>query len=186
MFNGLRHWIGAGAVTLVLGLATSADAQILERKHEPYYQYMLPISRAFGIEMLDARLRVAEAYTTALNNDLKQQLANMATKDLGRFYGTLQQKNAALATELKTAVDAVVKAINDGQSASALAARAAAGGACLRRRDRPGPAQQFAVQGRSDGFAIGRRGWRFRGFRGSGEVPQPPAVSGRLGRLGTR
>ena len=124
MFNGLRHWIGAGAVTLVLGLATSADAQILERKHEPYYQYMLPISRAFGIEMLDARLRVAEAYTTALNNDLKQQLANMATKDLGRFYGTLQQKNAALATELKTAVDAVVKAINDGQSASALAARA--------------------------------------------------------------
>jgi hypothetical protein len=120
----LKRWAVAGTVAATLAVAPLAGGQILERKHEPYYQHMLPISQAFGIEMLDARLRVAEAYTTAINNDLKQTLALMATKDLGRFYGTLQQKNAALATELKTAVDAVVKAVNDGQPAAVLAARA--------------------------------------------------------------
>jgi hypothetical protein len=124
-FAHLKRWIGAAALVVAAAVGPAAVSQeILTKKYEPYYEHMLPISQAFGIEMLDARLRVAEAYTTPINNDLKQQLANMATKDLGRFYGTLQQKNAALATELKTAVDAVVKAINDGQPAAALAARA--------------------------------------------------------------
>ncbi len=120
----VKHWLAAGAMAVTLVAGSAALSQRAAHKFEPYYEHMLPISQAFGIEMLDARLRVVEAYTTPINADLKQQLANMATKDLGRFYGTLQQKNAALATELKTAVDAVTKAVNDGQPASALAARA--------------------------------------------------------------
>ena len=123
-FQNVKRWLAAGATVLTLVAASSAFSQRAAHKFEPYYETMLPISQAFGIEMLDARLRVAEAYTTPINADLKVQLGNMATKDLGRFYGTLQQKNAALATELKTAVDAVVRAINDGQPAAALAARA--------------------------------------------------------------
>lgn len=123
-FQNAKRWLAAGATVVTLLAASSAFSQRAAHKFEPYYETMLPISQAFGIEMLDARLRVAEAYTTPINADLKVQLGNMATKDLGRFYGTLQQKNAALAAELKTAVDAVMKAINEGQPAAALAARA--------------------------------------------------------------
>ncbi len=123
--NRVVQWI-AGASVAVVAITSAAVAQeILTRKYEPYYQTMFPISQAFGLEMLDARLRVVEAYaTTPMNAELKQHVASMATHDLGRFYGTLQQRNAALATELKTVVDAVAKAVLDGQPAAAMATRA--------------------------------------------------------------
>jgi hypothetical protein len=117
------RWIAAAVMTVALGTSASAQ-QVMHHANDPYFERTLELSQAFGLEMLGVRLTVAEVYQAPITKDLAVQLNKMATKDLGRFYGTLQQKNPTLANELKGAVDGVVKAINDGQPAAAAVARA--------------------------------------------------------------
>lgn len=122
MMDRVARWAIAAVVTAAL--ATSASAQqITERKNDPFYQWMVPQSQAFGLEMLGNRLAVAEAYPTPVPQGLVAELNKMATKDIGRFFGTLQQKNAGLAAQLKTAVDDVMKAVSGGQPAAAAVAK---------------------------------------------------------------
>lgn len=121
---GIRTCVVVGVAALGLSLAAFASAQIvLERKHNPYFEHSLPLNHAFGIDMLRARLAVAEVYPTPINKDLTAQLVKIASKDLGRIYGTLLQKDSALAAELKAGVDEVADAINAGSPAAAAAAK---------------------------------------------------------------
>ena len=122
--NRIRQTIACAALALLVGTVGASAQQVTERKNDPFYQWFIPQSQALGLELLGARIAVAEAYPTPVPAGLVAELDKMATKDINRFFGTLQQKNAGLATQLKTAVDDVMKAVKGGQSAAAAAAKA--------------------------------------------------------------
>jgi len=122
--NRIRQTIACAALALLVGTVGASAQQVTERKNDPFYQWFIPQSQAFGLEMLGARIAVAEAYPAPVPAGLVAELDKMAIKDIHRFLATLQQKNAGLATQLKSAVDDVMKAVKAGQSAAAAAARA--------------------------------------------------------------
>ena len=125
MLVRIRFIAVAAAFALAGAFVPPAAAQtVVTHKYDPYFDHMVDLSRAFGLEMLTIRLTVAEAFPAPIPKDLVPQLNRMATKDMGRFLGTLQQKDARLASELKASIDAVVATLNAGTSPAAAAARA--------------------------------------------------------------
>ena len=112
MLARIRFIVAAAAFALAGAFVPPAAAQtVVTHKYDPYFDHMVDLSRAFGLEMLTIRLTVAEAFPAPIPKDLVPQLNRMATKDMGRFFGTLQQKDARLANELKASIDAVVAAL---------------------------------------------------------------------------
>lgn len=125
MLTRFRLLAAAAALAAAASFASPAVAQtVTTHTHDPYFDHMLDLSRAFGLEMLTIRLNVAEAYPAPIPKDLVPQLNRMATKDMGRFFGTLQERDVRLANELKASVNAVMAAINAGTSPAAAIGRA--------------------------------------------------------------
>jgi len=119
--------VGAGSVVLVAAAAAyfvvgrtpaptrpPAEPEIVEApRTEPFYDHTLELSQAFGLQMIERRLTIAETYTPA-NRALRNQIAKMPRVDLDRFLGTLAERDRALSEELFRGLWDVVEAVDKG------------------------------------------------------------------------
>lgn len=91
---------------------------------EPFFDDTLTLSRAYGLEMVAARLRVLEAYSIIEDDDLLEQIEKMQGRDSGRFLGTLEARDADVAARLVAALTEVEDAAEDGEDPTAAIAEA--------------------------------------------------------------
>lgn len=124
MASSLRTLTAAAVFAVTVALGFTAAAQVMSHRFDPVYDDMVQQSQAFGLEMVGIRLTVAETFAAPIDTGLAVELRKMAGSDLGRFYGTLSQRNLTLALDLKAALNDVVKAVDTGASVAAPAARA--------------------------------------------------------------
>lgn len=116
---------------VVAGLGTGrttpgAESQIADGpRSEPFFDHTLALSQAFGLQMIERRLTIAETYTPA-NRALRNQIAKMPRVDLDRFHGTLIERDPAFAEEFFRGLWDVIEAVDNGADVPAKVAVARA------------------------------------------------------------
>lgn len=126
--NPCRRWPSAGAVAVVVALASGgAGAQVaLQHKYDPFFDNLVYQNQVYGLEMVGQRLVMANAFSPPVNRDLVPQLQRMERRDFARFRGTLAQRNPALEASLAAALREVMAQIEAGRPAGDQVAKAQA------------------------------------------------------------
>lgn len=117
-FDRLRN-LGIGVLTV--GALSFAGAQT---GADPFIEQTMVQSHAYGVEMVLLRLALVDAFEPPVHEDLMEQIEKALGRDVPRFLGTLQQRDADLAAALVEALEAVEEAAEDGEDATELAAAA--------------------------------------------------------------
>ena len=114
--------IAVGAAAAAIAQVRTADGGAGAAKPEPFYEHTVDLSRAFGLGMIERRLRIIETYET-LNFELHIQVAKMATVDFQRFGGSLRLKDQALHDEMFIALWHVIQSTQAGKEVPAAIAK---------------------------------------------------------------
>lgn len=109
------------ATLLTLSLAGMAFAQY---GYSPFFDQPLVQNQGYGFELVLQRLRVVDAFTAPLNEELNEQVEEMLDSDVKRFIGTLAERDTQLASDLLEALAEVAALVDDGEDASAAVAAA--------------------------------------------------------------
>lgn len=117
MDKALRNLLAAGAFALAVPLATSASAQYA---NDPFFDWTVQMSQAYGIEMAMVRVNVLDAIEGSVDPRLIEVVEQMAKADWQRFGGTLTERNPELAAELYEYLAAFEETLEGGQSADEL------------------------------------------------------------------
>ncbi len=104
-----RHLLGACAVTAT---ATIASAQ--QYATEPYFEWPVVASQAYGLEMVAVRLNALEAIQPPYADDFIEVVEQMAKADFARFGGTLAGRDRDLAADLQEVLGAFEEALEEG------------------------------------------------------------------------
>lgn len=110
-------------VALVASAALAVGGPALAQPVSPFFDDTMKLSRAFGLELIASRLHAVEA----LDGDFGGyggQVTKLLSRDIRRFEGALTAADAALAAELRDALQAVVDDVQEGRDASASVAAA--------------------------------------------------------------
>lgn len=107
------------AATLAALLVGSASAQYAA---DPFFDDTVLQSRGFGLELMDARLAVLDAYGVAPEG-MDEMIEGLET-DFARFAGTLEASDADAAEALDEAIESIEDAFEDGEDLTDLVAEA--------------------------------------------------------------
>lgn len=113
----VRNAVAAGALALAVPFASTASAQYA---NEPFFEWTVVMSQAFGLEMAMIRVNVLDAIEGEVDPDLIEVVEQMAKGDWERFGGTLTERNPELAGELYEHLAAFEELLEEGQSADHL------------------------------------------------------------------
>ncbi|MGD9740780.1 MAG: hypothetical protein AB7O56_11875 [Bauldia sp.] len=117
MKRSIRGAVAAGAFAVAVPFATSSSAQYA---NEPFFEWTVVMSQAFGLEMAQIRVNVLDAIEGEVDPDLIEVVEQMAKGDWERFGGTLTERDPALAGELYEHLAAFEELLEEGESADYL------------------------------------------------------------------
>ncbi len=113
----LNALLASSAFAIALPLAGTASAQYAT---EPFFDRMTVQSQAYGLEMVGVRLTLVENFDEPPDEEFMELIEDMAGADLGRFEGTLAERNPELAASLREALETIEETFEDGGDAATL------------------------------------------------------------------
>src|SRR5690348_8179133 len=93
--------LAAASAIALAGFAGAASAQYLG---DPFFDATVEQSRAFTLEMIGAKLKLAEVFAPPFDEELAERFEAMPTVDWARFGGTLTEADPELAEEFREAL----------------------------------------------------------------------------------
>jgi len=112
----MNRRLHSGLAALALGSFTLPAVALAQGyAHDPFFEQTVLQSQAFGLEMIGLRLDLTEAFPPPAGDDLAEQLEDISGADFARFGGTLEERDANLASALQSALDEVEDAVREGK-----------------------------------------------------------------------
>jgi len=110
-----RNLLGAGAF---VATATAASAQ--QYAHEPYFEWPVVASQAYGLEMIAVRLNALEAIEPPYARDFIEVVEQMAKADFARFAGTLSERDRDLAADFQEVLAYFEEELEEGRNPASM------------------------------------------------------------------